>query len=363
MTPRTAQSGSGRSRLFWIDVFRGLAILLMVPANFAPYLADPHPVWYRIAGSFAAPMFITLSAGMVALQRGKRSLSYYAKRGGCVILVGALIDWLLTGILPFTSFDVLYVIGLSLPLAYLIRNWRVRRLWLTATIIFLATTLLQQAVGYDPNVYQLYFTDLHRPHLLRTIESLCIDGWFPLFPWIGFAFLGVGLFRIAIVDAAHKIVLRKLAPVGACLAVVGSVLLFVEIPGIESFASGAILADRNGYSDIFYPATLGYLALASGVVLLVATALQRVPQRPFTQLLAYLGQYSMLIYVLHTVWARFVIRGTLELYDFDDIDSGYVFAAVTIASIAVFALVCRLISLLKTVYTPKSLPLQVVIGR
>jgi hypothetical protein len=71
----------------------------------------------------------------------------------------------------------------------------------------------------------------------------------------------------------------------------------------------------------------------------------------------------MLIYVLHTVWAAFVIRGTLELYDLDEMESGYAFAAMTFASIGVFALVCRLVELLKTVYQPKFLPLQVVIGR
>jgi len=363
MTPRATNDGHGRSRLFWIDVLRGIAILLMIPANFAPYLAEPHAVWYRIAGSFAAPMFITLSAGMVALQRGKRSFGYYAKRGGCVILIGALIDWLLTGILPFTSFDVLYVIGFSLPLAYLVRNWRVRRLWLMTAAIFLATVLLQRTVGYHESVYQIYFGDLEWPEIGRLLQSLFVDGWFPLFPWIGFAFLGVGLFRIAIIDVSHKIVLRKLAPLGLALAAIGCGLVFIEIPGIESFASGYVLETRNGYSDIFYPATLGYLTLAAGVVLMVAALLQRVPERPATQLLAYLGQYSMLIYVLHSLWAAIVIRGTLGLYDLEEMESGYVFTAVTIASMAVFVLACRLIGLLKTIYTPRWLPLQVIIGR
>jgi uncharacterized membrane protein len=363
MTPRTSEAASGRSRLFWIDVFRGLAILLMVPANFAPYLADPHPTWYRVLGSFAAPMFIALSAGMVALQRGKRSFGYYAKRGGCIILIGALIDWLLTGILPFTSFDVLYVIGLSLPVAYLVRNWSVTRLWLAAIAVFLATPLLQRAIGYDPRVYQIYFGDLEWPELGRLLQSLFVDGWFPVFPWIGFALLGVGLFRIVLIGSTRRIGVRNLAPLGALAIGCGVALTFVEIPGIESFASGGVLENRNGYSDIFYPATIGYLVLACGVVLLAAAMLRHVPERPFTQLLAYLGQYSMLIYVLHTVWAAAIIRGTLAVYDLDEMESGYAFAAMTFASIVVFALACRLIDMIKTVYRPKWLPLQVVIGR
>ena len=65
-----------QSRLCWIDALRGLAIILMVPAN----LAEPHAVWYRILRSFAAPIFIMLSAGMVVLTAERHTLSYYLAR-------------------------------------------------------------------------------------------------------------------------------------------------------------------------------------------------------------------------------------------------------------------------------------------
>ena len=44
------------------DGMRGLAIILMIASNVAPYaLAYPHPLWLRSLGSFAAPIFIFLA--------------------------------------------------------------------------------------------------------------------------------------------------------------------------------------------------------------------------------------------------------------------------------------------------------------
>ena len=51
----------------------------------------PHPVWLRLFGSCAAPVFVAISAMMVA--RGgsgeRHSLGYYAKRGAIVLAVVA----------------------------------------------------------------------------------------------------------------------------------------------------------------------------------------------------------------------------------------------------------------------------------
>lgn len=42
-----------------IDILRGLAIFTMIAANISPYvLIEPHPFWFRLYGSFAAPLFI-----------------------------------------------------------------------------------------------------------------------------------------------------------------------------------------------------------------------------------------------------------------------------------------------------------------
>ena len=52
----------GGGRLAAIDLLRGLAIVMMVAANAAAViLRGPHPFGFRLFGSFAAPIFVTLA--------------------------------------------------------------------------------------------------------------------------------------------------------------------------------------------------------------------------------------------------------------------------------------------------------------
>jgi len=100
-----------------IDILRGLAIFTMVAANMAPYvLIEPHPFWFRFYGSFAAPLFILISGMMVALTTLTKGhdFKYFLVRGILIVTVGALIDVVMWNFYPFTTVDVLYLIGVSL---------------------------------------------------------------------------------------------------------------------------------------------------------------------------------------------------------------------------------------------------------
>ena len=171
-------------RLIWVDFLRGIAIMLMIPANLSPYYAEPHAMWYRFMSSLAAPMFICLSAGMVVLYSEKHRFGYYVTRGGAVILIGVLLDVLLWRILPFASVDVLYVIGLSTPLVYLVRKQRVGALIAAGGILMLGGPLLQTFVGYNAKFWKsnsaVPTCRRYRGLLqvgLRTDTSHCVLGW------------------------------------------------------------------------------------------------------------------------------------------------------------------------------------------
>ncbi len=87
-----------QSRDTTIDTLRGLAIFTMVAANMAPgVLAEPHPFWFRIYGTFAAPLFILISGMMVTLTSKTKdhTLKYFFVRGVIIMIVGALIDVLI----------------------------------------------------------------------------------------------------------------------------------------------------------------------------------------------------------------------------------------------------------------------------
>src|SRR3954467_8108237 len=100
-----------------IDILRGMAIFAMIAANMAAHnLAEPHPFIFRLYGSFAAPTFILLAGMMVSYTAilKKHYFKYYLIRGLGILLVASLIDYFLWDTIPFSTFDVLYIIGLSL---------------------------------------------------------------------------------------------------------------------------------------------------------------------------------------------------------------------------------------------------------
>ena len=189
-----------------IDILRGLAIFTMVAANMAgPVLVEPHPFLFRFYGSFAAPLFILISGMMVALttQTKGHNLKYFLIRGMLVITVGALIDVLIWKIYPFTTVDVLYLIGISLPLAYLFMRLNTPSQWLIVISIFFFTPFLQNIFGYADYPTEFFFPwgapTIIIENQTNILTHWLVDGWFPIFPWLGFSLLGVILANLRLI--------------------------------------------------------------------------------------------------------------------------------------------------------------------
>lgn len=348
-------------RLPWIDALRGLAIILMVPANLSPYFVEPHPMWFRILGSFAAPMFIMVSAGMIVLRGDRHNLAYYLKRGGIVLSIGVLLDMLLWQIFPFTSFDVLYPIGLAMPLLYLLRRTDTRELLNISVIIILATYVLQALFGYHEEVLEIYFTEPWLPGIGRLLQSCFIDGWFPLFPWLGYAFIGALFYRTMFGEGVANS--RHFLTLAIALTALGFALLFVPLPFIRNIADGSILASRGGYSEVFYPPTFAYVFASIGVVLLLSTLLRRLRFNPGHALLAFYGRYAMMVYILHQVIGVWLIEPAIAAAGSETISSGPLFTAVNLLTLALIGGSCYAIELLKRRRQPRSLLARVLFGR
>ena len=67
-------------RELWVDAVRGLAICVMVPANMAPMLIEPHPWALRFVWSLATPIFVILAGMMVALNAIERLHEEFKRR-------------------------------------------------------------------------------------------------------------------------------------------------------------------------------------------------------------------------------------------------------------------------------------------
>lgn len=285
-----------------VDILRGLAIFTMAAANMAGnILIEPHPFLFRFYGTFAAPMFIMLAGFMVAT-KGKHDhgFSYYLLRGALLVLTGSLIDVFVWQYYPLMSFDVLYLIGVSMPIAYLASRLPNGFRWGLMLLFFALTPLVQAKFGYDG------LTNLDVPlgqlspaalfaQLPVIARHFFADGWFPVFPWIGFSLLGVNLSSLRQqLQQSFTLIMQFVGPL---VLILGAVCWWLH--------SGPLYT-REGYSEMFYPPTFGYMLTATGIILTAFGLVSRMANVSFLKPWQVLGQCSLFIYILHYTLIRYV---------------------------------------------------------
>lgn len=292
-----------------VDLLRGFAIAVMVGANLIPtLLIPPAPFWLRLLASIAAPLFIFLSGMMVALscRKKRHPLSYFLLRGGVVICLAALLDLCVWGFLPFMDFDVLYLIGISMPLAWIFLTLDSRYRLPVCIAVFALTPVLQGLLGYGgdplqiPAIQALSGTGL--PALPAILHGWLIDGWFPIFPWLAVALLGahVGMFRWEKNDRVRSFVEPGVIRLASGAMVLGALVWY--------FWPGAALTPE-GYVELFYPPTIGFLLFVSGLIIaLFAIADLLVKEHFSLMLVQVMGQCSLAIYAIHVIILGWVIN-------------------------------------------------------
>jgi len=289
-----------------VDTLRGFAIILMVAANAAPgTLVEPYPLWYKIVSSLAAPLFVTISGLMVCYTARTRGYPFrhYLVRGGLVLLAAMLLDLLVWLMVPGSSCDVLYLIGLSLPLAYLAARAGGWVPWLLAAGVFAATPFMQAWLGYCDYPVEIYFfkeSTLADCIPCAILTHYVVDGWFPLFPWLGFAFVGSGLAGVRAQGLQKR---WWFALAGLVLLVAGSALWL--------YAPGAMLS-REGYAELFYPAPAGFMPAVTGFIFLAFWAVSVVSLPNCLDPVWALGEISITIYVLHLALIGYVVEKYFE---------------------------------------------------
>ncbi|NJL83651.1 MAG: DUF1624 domain-containing protein [Chloroflexaceae bacterium] len=240
-----------------LDTLRGIAILTMLAANLAASaLREPHPFWFRFFGTWAAPLFIFLCGYLVMFtaERKHYGFSHYLQRGLLVLAIAALVDIGLWGLYPFVSVDVLYLIGLSLPAAYFFRCLPGFWQGLVIAGMFMVTPLLQSVLGYSSPPTEISLLpdgEVVGVSFGAILKHWLIDGWFPVFPWLGFSFLGAYFTKIRPFHTSFASRAHWLLSGGLFLA---GTIVWASRPGP--------LLTRNGYSELFYPPTLGYCLVA-----------------------------------------------------------------------------------------------------
>jgi len=321
---------SSRSRLGYIDWMRGLACLVMFQTHcYDAWLGDRARnsrffLWSQLGGTLPAPLFLFLagiSSALVIdkLRRQDLPAAVIARRsitrGGEIFALGLLFrlqEFLLAwGWAPGSDLfrvDILNTIGLSLMLLGAFA-------WLGLTLAGptrLGLGLGAAAVGLAISLFTPLVWTSWRPRWLPWPLESYIDGvhnlgrpqaWlFPVFPWTGFAFVGMAIGFFLLSDWA-----RKSGAVAFAVAGAGGVVLIYLARWLDH------LPWQLYASYDFWHTSPNFFLIRVGLVTLILAAAYLwcrwgFGQRGFSPLIQ-MGQTSLLIYWVHIefVYGRFSI--------------------------------------------------------
>ena len=277
-------------------------------------------------------MFVFLAGMMVSYTASIKAhkFPYYFKRALATLLVASLIDICLWDILPFVTYDVLYIIALAMPVIFFFNKLpRVLRLFIIAAIFGL-TPVLQYYLGYTYYPAEVNLSAGAIADELKEIpvwRHFLFEGWFPLFPWLGVSLLGafVGSFKFNTPAAVFN---KNLLIAGSLMFVTGVALWWYFSPelytneGFDPAPKSPIfwqfLITREGYSELFYPPTLYYLFSFLGAILLMIPLMFRLQHSPLLGWLTVYGRSSLLVYISHTIFIAFIFNslGTYPFWTF-----------------------------------------------
>ncbi len=313
-----------------LDTLRGLAIAAMVFGHLAVGIVVPPGAFYIEAlGGVAPALFLTISGMMVAhstWRKGRRA-GHFLKRAAIVLAAGALLDVLYWRIWPFTGVDILYLIGVSMPIAWMVA----RRLppagrWIVAAVFLLLAPPLQDTLGYSDYPTEIALDgrpidviDLEGigPVLLENRTAVwqhwIVDGWFPLFPWLGFSLLGVALAgrRWGGRGGGPTDDPEVRAPAGARRSALVDTLLpglalMVVAVGLGWMDVEWELTPRRRLGGAFMPPRFDYLLGAVGEILTLLWIVDRRPAARVWGPFAGLGSAAFLVYLIHQPAIRIV---------------------------------------------------------
>jgi uncharacterized membrane protein len=282
-------------RFTYIDQIRGFAIITMLFANTAATsLAQPHPFYIRLIGSFAAPLFVFISGYTFARFSAEKYKWQTIYRTAGILIFGMMIDVFIWHILPCTTFDILYLIAASAVLNMMFVKSSKATLWFVCFAIFIFSWFLQYRYGYSEKLHEYPLMQIKNVKYLFGfwwLKALFIDGWFPLFPWLGYGVFGL--------------LFAKLKPDVKLGKTLSGLLVFCFILGVYQIIKYPPLLEREGYSELFYPVGFPYVICSLSFITAFYFFIKNVKTE--IQPLTWLGRSSLTIYVLHATMLSYFI--------------------------------------------------------
>lgn len=319
------------------DIARGFAVIFMVFANAAPLFTGEMPMLLRVVFSLAAPTFVVMSGFMISQILHKHEMQYFVTKGAFIFLVGGLVDLFINKLVPFEGFDVLYLIGFSIPITVLICKLNNKLISVIICSIIILSSILRYFFGYQDVI--INDASFEQGMIFPTYISLrtwFIDGWFPIFPWIAYMLSGalIGKIYRHSNDKAHFFASVNL--------LMKFILIFIAGFAINLIYPAPMML-RHGYGEIFYPASLGIFLILLACALIIITFSDAIKENKLVhKLVQPLGVGVLGIYVLHLIIITYIIKPI-----FHEVEALSIYSLIYIAHLAFLILLANMVAKLK----------------
>jgi uncharacterized protein len=285
------------NRIHSLDFLRGIAVLIMLFANTAPYvLAIDNSYFFRLIFSSAAPIFIFLSGYTIELKLKTSNLNFFNfLRPIQILIIGVLIDICVWRIYPFLTFDVLYLISFS-QILLIALNYSSKKVILKVILFFIFLIL----VIFFKFEYRFIITEpefgsyLSIPLLkdYNPIKRLFLDGWFPILPWFAIALLGSLYSSIEKIINSNRILLFLISSILLIAYSVFNSLNYLPVSRVQ-------------YLELWYPLKDYMFCFVLGCILFSIFVLKSNLLSSINELIKdffiTIGRNSLFIYLFQTV--------------------------------------------------------------
>jgi uncharacterized membrane protein len=322
-------SNQTRSRLAFIDLLRGWALLVMIEVHVFNAFLQSGPKaasWFQtltFINGLVAPSF-TFISGFVFLIASRRKLESFRSYGSAfwkqigrislIWIIGYALHlpffsfyWMRTattetGWLMFYQVDILQCIAFGVLVLFLLRlAIRSDRTYRIVLAVLGVTVIVASPFVWDIDFLQ-WIPDPLAAYINSRHYSL-----FPLFPWLGFMLFG-GVFAAGYITAREQHREREYI---VRLAVLGAIVVFVSIVGRELLGDSHIGSSDIRANPLFFFERLGIV-----VLLLVACWFYAEYRKTEKSFVLDVGRESLMVYTAHllVIYGRFWNERSLAFY-------------------------------------------------
>lgn len=273
---------SNTSRNIKIDNLRSLAMFIMFFAHLLPHFTIDKIEFlfvYRLISSLAAPLFFFLSG--YNFSKSQNFILTF-KKGIFFLTIASLIDIFVWHIIPFYSFDVLYCIGFGYILLYPFARLS-NQIKLFVILLILSVSIFIQNY-YQFKINEPTINNLDEANVFDAFLNLTRNGWFPVFPWISYIFIGYWIKSYSFKLNYQWVYL----------------LVFLAFIFVAWFLSKFESFKPEMAVELFYPCDIKYLLLSYSWLYLCwnSHCFFRIK---LDNLFTELGKYSLIFYIIHLI--------------------------------------------------------------